>query len=539
MCDSVTMSRLQSQLDSSAQRCAFRTQLSIPVRKRDLKDGTSVCSCRYVIFFVIASSFRFVVFVCGRCGCGAMAFLKKKGTLKMGPIRGSFHGGLDFCFFWDFKLWSFFGEAIHFGMYTSENKHGTQKWRFWRCFSFPNGMIFRFHLNFLGCIYWVPVLAERIVWRLIRAAFFLVTQDGKRLSKLSNLAARVFIYIHIESCMTYCWWKKSCTSWCKLVDISTGDFAVCEARCCEVISLGRGQAEVTFSMESYFTWQGPSRSDFAVCEARCCDKQGKSFHLAGAKQKWLCCLWGKMLWQAWKVISLGRGQAEVTLLSVRQDVVKSMEGHFTGQGPSRSDFAVCEARCCEKHGKSDHLGGPKQKWLCCLWSKMLWKARQVISLGRGQAEVTLLSVRQDVVTSMESHFTWQGPSRSDFAVCEARCCEKHGRSFHWAGAKQKWLCCLWSKMFWKAWKVISLGRGQAEVTLLSVRQDVVNSMESHFTWQGPSRSDFAACEAIGCWQVKCLVTQTGKSLLLGLCQVSSSSSPSTYKFDWGLARQRC
>ena len=78
MCDSVTMSRLQSQLDSSAQRCAFRTQLSIPVRKRDLKDGTSVCSCRYVIFFVIASSFRFVVFVCGRCGCGAMAFLKKK-----------------------------------------------------------------------------------------------------------------------------------------------------------------------------------------------------------------------------------------------------------------------------------------------------------------------------------------------------------------------------------------------------------------------------------------------------------------------------
>ena len=51
----------------------------------------------------------------------------------------------------------------------------------------------------------------------------------------------------------------------------------------------------------------------------------------------------------------------MTLLSVRQDVVKSMEGHFTGQGPSRSDFAVCEARCCEKHGKSDHLGGPKQK----------------------------------------------------------------------------------------------------------------------------------------------------------------------------------
>ena len=57
--------------------------------------------------------------------------------------------------------------------------------------------------------------------------------------------------------------------------------------------------------------------------------------------------------------------------------------------------------------------------------------------------MTLLSVEQDVVKSMESHFTWQGPSRSDFAVCEARCCEK-------------------------AWKVISLGRGQAEVTLLSV-----------------------------------------------------------------------
>ena len=27
--------------------------------------------------------------------------------------------------------------------------------------------------------------------------------------------------------------------------------------------------------------------------------------------------------KAWKVISLGRGQAEVTLLSVRQDVVKA------------------------------------------------------------------------------------------------------------------------------------------------------------------------------------------------------------------------
>ena len=62
---------------------------------------------------------------------------------------------------------------------------------------------------------------------------------------------------------------------------------------------------------------------------------------------------------------------------------------------------------------------------------------QAISLGRGQAEVTLLFVRQDVVTSMESHFTWQGPSRSDFAVCEARCCEQHGKSFHLAGAKQK------------------------------------------------------------------------------------------------------
>ena len=51
--------------------------------------------------------------------------------------------------------------------------------------------------------------------------------------------------------------------------------------------------------------------------------------------------------------------------------------------------------------------------------------------------MTLLSVKQDVVNSMESHFTWQGPSRSGFAVCEARCCEKPGKSFHLAGAKQK------------------------------------------------------------------------------------------------------
>ena len=42
--------------------------------------------------------------------------------------------------------------------------------------------------------------------------------------------------------------------------------------------------------------------------------------------------------------------------------------------------------------------------------------------------MTLLSVRQDVVKSMESPFTWQGPSRSDF---------QHGKSFHLAGAKQK------------------------------------------------------------------------------------------------------
>ena len=86
----------------------------------------------------------------------------------------------------------------------------------------------------------------------------------------------------------------------------------------------------------------------------------------------------------------------MTLLSVRQDVVKRMESHFTWQGPSRSAFAVCEARCCEQHGKSSHF--------------------------------TLLFVRQDVVTSMESHFTWQGLSRSDF---------QHGTSFHLAGAKQK------------------------------------------------------------------------------------------------------
>ena len=51
--------------------------------------------------------------------------------------------------------------------------------------------------------------------------------------------------------------------------------------------------------------------------------------------------------------------------------------------------------------------------------------------------MTLLSVKQDVVNSMESHFTWQEPSRSDFAVCVTRCCEKHGKSFHLAGAKQK------------------------------------------------------------------------------------------------------
>ena len=53
--------------------------------------------------------------------------------------------------------------------------------------------------------------------------------------------------------------------------------------------------------------------------------------------------------------------------------------------------------------------------------------------------MTLLSVKQDVVNSMESHFTWQGPSRSDFAVCVCvtRCCEKHGKSFHLAGTKQK------------------------------------------------------------------------------------------------------
>ena len=42
--------------------------------------------------------------------------------------------------------------------------------------------------------------------------------------------------------------------------------------------------------------------------------------------------------------------------------------------------------------------------------------------------MTLLSVKQDVVNSMESHLTWQGPSRSDF---------QHGKSFHLAGAKQK------------------------------------------------------------------------------------------------------
>ena len=109
-----------------------------------------------------------------------------------------------------------------------------------------------------------------------------------------------------------------------------------------------------------------------------------------------------MLSKARQVISLGRGQAEVTLLSVRQDVVKSMEGHFTWQGPSRSDFAACEARCCEKHGRSLHVAGPS---------------------------------RSDFQHAKSFHLA--GASRSDFAVCEARCCEKHGRSFHLAGAKQK------------------------------------------------------------------------------------------------------
>ena len=51
--------------------------------------------------------------------------------------------------------------------------------------------------------------------------------------------------------------------------------------------------------------------------------------------------------------------------------------------------------------------------------------------------MTLLSVEQHVVKSMESNFTWQGPSRSDFAVRVTRCCEKHGKSFLLAGAKQK------------------------------------------------------------------------------------------------------
>ena len=105
-----------------------------------------------------------------------------------------------------------------------------------------------------------------------------------------------------------------------------------------------------------------------------------------------------------------------------------MENHFSWQGPSRSDIAVCEARCCEQLGKSCHLAGAKQKYLSA------WK---VISLGRGQAEVTLLSVEQGVVKSMESHFAWQGPNRSDLPVCGAGCCEKHGKSFRLAGAKQK------------------------------------------------------------------------------------------------------
>ena len=70
-----------------------------------------------------------------------------------------------------------------------------------------------------------------------------------------------------------------------------------------------------------------------------------------------------------------------------------------------------------------------------------------------------------------------------FAVCDI---------FRWSSPD----CCLWGKI----WKVISLGRGQAEVTLLSVRQD----MESHFTWQGPSRSVGLALNAS---KTKILTTQ--------------------------------
>ena len=75
---------------------------------------------------------------------------------------------------------------------------------------------------------------------------------------------------------------------------------------------------------------------------------------------------------------------------------------------------------------------------------------------------------------MDSHFTWQGPSRSDFAVCGAGCCEKHGKSFHLAEVT---LLSVRQDVV-KSMEIISLGRGQAEVTLLSVKQDVVNSMEA-------------------------------------------------------------
>ena len=89
---------------------------------------------RYVIF--ILSLHRFVSFCL--ClfvvGCAMAFFLKKK-------IRTSQDGTPIRCFASTGGTWTsgfffgtiqtvvrfFFGEAIHFGVYTSENKHGSQK----------------------------------------------------------------------------------------------------------------------------------------------------------------------------------------------------------------------------------------------------------------------------------------------------------------------------------------------------------------------------------------------------------------------------
>ncbi len=41
--------------------------------------------------------------------------------------------------------------------YTPEDKHGTQKLVAYRCFSFSNGDILRFHVSFGGCYFKLPI----------------------------------------------------------------------------------------------------------------------------------------------------------------------------------------------------------------------------------------------------------------------------------------------------------------------------------------------------------------------------------------------